>query len=124
MPGNIGLPSVYGKGGLYGSMSKRRVLPLSIRARVVVELYFETHATVTMSRRTIQRIVNRVAERASITRPVSSHVLRHTFAVTAVRRGISLPSLQRLLGHEDLATTQLYLNLSPEDVISEFEAKW
>jgi integrase/recombinase XerD len=44
--------------------------------------------------------------------------------VTAVRRGISLPILQRLLGHEDLATTQLYLNLSPEDVIREFEAKW
>jgi integrase/recombinase XerD len=33
---------------------------------------------------------------------------RHTFAVTAVQKGISLPSLQRLLGHEYLGTTQIY----------------
>jgi len=41
-----------------------------------------------------------------------------------VQRGISLPALQRLLGHDDLATTQINLNLSPEHVIEEFEAKW
>ncbi len=50
----------------------------------------------------------------------SPHVLRHTFAVTAVQR-ISLPSLQRLLGQ---GTTQIYLNLSPEEVIREFNEKW
>ena len=116
--------TVYGKGGVSGLMSKRRVVPLSIRARIIVELYFESCPTLGMSRRTIQRMVKRATERAGISRPVSAHVPRHTFAVTAVRRGISLPTLQRLLGHEDLATTQLYLNLSPEDVISEFEAKW
>ncbi len=42
----------------------------------------------------------------------------------AVQRGISLPALQRLLDHDDLATTQINLNLSPEHVIEEFEAKW
>ncbi len=72
----------------------------------------------------VQRIVKRVANRAHISRPVSPHVLRHTFSVTAVQRGISLPALQRLLGHDDLTTTQIYLNLSPEHVIEEFEAKW
>ena len=105
-------------------MSKRRVVPLSIRARIIVELYFESHPKLAMSRRTIHRLIRRVAERAEISRPVSAHVLRHSFAVTAIRRGISLPTLQRLLGHEDLATTQLYLNMSPEDVITELEAKW
>jgi integrase/recombinase XerD len=44
--------------------------------------------------------------------------------VTAVQKGISVPTLQRLLGHEHLGTTQIYLNLSPEDVIGEFHRKW
>jgi site-specific recombinase XerD len=51
---------------------------------------------------------------------VTPHVLRHTFAVTAVQNGISLPALQQLLGHGHLATTEIYLNLSPEDVIPSF----
>ena len=48
----------------------------------------------------------------------------HTFAVAAVQKGISLPALQRLLGHDRLTTTEIYLNLSPEDVIREFKQKW
>src|SRR6266436_3897566 len=38
-------------------------------------------------------------------------------------KGISLPALQRLLGHDRLTTTEIYLNLSPEDVIREFKEK-
>ena len=74
--------------------------------------------------RTMQRLLKRVANRAAVLRPVTPHILRHTFAVTAVQKGISLPSLQRLLGHKYLGTTQIYLNLSPEDVIGEFRRKW
>jgi integrase/recombinase XerD len=44
--------------------------------------------------------------------------------VTAVRKDIPLPVLQRLLGHDRLATTEIYLNLSPEEVIREFQQKW
>jgi integrase/recombinase XerD len=47
-----------------------------------------------------------------IRRPVIPHVLRHTFSVTAIQKGISLPALQRLLGHDRLTTTEIYLNLS------------
>jgi integrase/recombinase XerD len=68
--------------------------------------------------------VTRVLNRARIRRPVTPHVLRHTFSVTAIQKGISLPALQRLLGHDRLTTTEIYLNLSPEDVIREFRAKW
>ncbi len=77
-----------------------------------------------MTPRTIQRMLKRVANKAHITRTVSPHVLRHTFAVAAVQKGISLPALQRLLGHDRLTTTEIYLNLSPEDVIREFKEKW
>jgi integrase/recombinase XerD len=68
--------TVYGKGGPSGPVSRRRVIPLSIRTRIIVELYFENHAALPMSRRTIHRIIRRVAGRAAITRPVSAHVLR------------------------------------------------
>jgi len=63
-------------------------------------------------------------EVTNIRRPVTPHVLRHTFSVTAIQKGISLPALQRLLGHDRLTTTEVYLNLSPEEVIGEFREKW
>jgi len=77
-----------------------------------------------MSVRTIQRVVRIIANRASVSRKVSPHVLKHTFSVTAVQKGISLPALQRLLGHDHLGTTEIYLNLSPEHVIREFIDEW
>jgi integrase/recombinase XerD len=61
---------------------------------------------------------------ANIRRLVTPHVPRHTFAVTAIQKGISLPALQRLLGHDRLTTTEIYLNLSPEEVLREFREKW
>ena len=42
-------------------------------------------------------MLKRIANRARINRTVSPHVLRYTFAVTAIQKGISLPALQRLL---------------------------
>ena len=53
-----------------------------------------------------------------------SCVLRHTFSVTAIQKGISLLALQRPLGHDQLTTTEIYLNLSPEEVLREFREKW
>jgi integrase/recombinase XerD len=115
---------IYGKGGPYGTRSKRRVIPLSSRVQHLLEGHLSLHDQMDMSVRTIQRIMKRVANRAHISRPVTPHVLRHTFAVTAVQKGISLPSLQRLLGHDRHTTTEIYLNLSPEKVIREFQSKW
>ena len=50
-------------------------------------------------------------------------VLRHTFAVTAVQKGVSPPALQRPLDHDRLTATEIYLNLSPEEVLREFREK-
>ena len=55
---------------------------------------------------------------------IVSLVLCHTFAVTAVQKGILLSALQRLLGHDRLTTTEICLNLSPEEVLREFREKW
>jgi integrase/recombinase XerD len=115
---------IYGKGGPYGSQTKRRMIPLSARVQPLLEGHFALYDTFGMVPRTIQRLVKRVANRAHIRRPVTPHVLRHTFSVTAMQKGISLPALQRLLGHDRLTTTEIYLNLSPEEVMREFQQKW
>jgi integrase/recombinase XerD len=115
---------IYGKGGPYGSASKRRIIPLSARVQPILEAHFSINKTFGWSVRTIQRALKTVANRARIRRTVTPHVLRHTFAVTAIQKGISLPALQRLLGHDRLTTTEIYLNLSPEDVLREFREKW
>lgn len=115
---------VYGKGGPYGSRTKRRVIPLSARVQPLLEGHFALHDVLRIGVRTVQRLLKQVANRAHIRRLVTPHVLRHTFSVTAIQKGISLPALQRLLGHDRLTTTEIYLNLSPEDVVREFQNKW
>jgi integrase/recombinase XerD len=59
-----------------------------------------------------------------IRRPVTPYMLRHTFSVMAIQKGVSLPILQRLRGHDRLTTTEIYLNLPPEEVVREFREKW
>jgi integrase/recombinase XerD len=115
---------IYGKGGPYGTRSKRRIIPLSARIQPLIEGHLALHGNLGRTSRTIQRLIKEVANRAAISRPVSPHVLRHTFAVTAVQKGLSLPALQKLLGHDRLTTTEIYLNLSPEEAIREFQMKW
>jgi site-specific recombinase XerC len=71
--------------------------------------------------RTIQLPDKKVANGARISRTVRPHVLRHPFAVAAVQKGISLLALQRLLGHDRLTTTEIYLNLSLRKSSGNFE---
>lgn len=115
---------IYGKGGPYGKKTKRRVIPMTERVRLVLERHFAFENTIGISVRTIQYTVKRIANRAGISKPVTPHVLRHTFSVTCIKKGISTRALMQLLGHDRLSTTELYLNLSPEDAIREFRDKW
>ena len=114
---------VWGKGGPYGRRGKRRVVPLTARAKRLLEIHFCTRDRIGLSKRTAQRIVKRVANRAMITKPVSPHVLRHTFAVNCVKKGVSTASLKKILGHDRLETTEIYLNICPEDALDEFFRK-
>lgn len=115
----------HGKGGPFGKKSKRRVIPLTERARKLLEVQFATSNNgIGMSTRTIQRTLTKVASRAEIVKRVTPHTLRHTFAVRCVQKGISTRALQEFLGHDRLETTEIYLNLSPEEALSEFHRKW
>jgi len=115
---------IYGKGDPYGKKTKRRIIPMTERVRRLLEYHFAENNNTGMVKRTVARIVKKVADKAGISKPVSPHVLRHTFSVNCIKKGISTRALQTLLGHDRLITTELYLNLSPEDAIREFLNKW
>ena len=53
-------------------------------------------------------------------RQANPHRLRHTFGADMVRAGMSLPALQRLMGHSQIATTMLYVQIAPQDVWREY----
>jgi len=115
---------IYGKGGPYGKKTKRRIIPMTERVRKLLEYHFAENNDTGITTRTVARTVKKVADKAGISKPVSPHVLRHTFSVNCIKKGISTRALQTLLGHDRLTTTELYLNLSPEDAIREFLNKW
>jgi integrase/recombinase XerD len=115
---------VYGKGGPYGKKSKRRIIPMTERVYTILSAWFTLNNKIGITARTIQNTVNRVANRSGITRKVSPHVLRHTFAINCIKRGISTRALQQFLGHDHLTTTEIYLNMSPEVACQEFVNKF
>jgi len=67
-----------------------------------------------LSTRTLQMLVKRWAKLAGLPASVSPHTLRHTFATHLLDGGADLKSVQQLLGHESLATTQVYTHISIE----------
>ena len=115
---------VRGKGGPYGQKSKLRVVPMSRRVRALLEHHFALHKEFPVRPRRAQGLVKEVANRAGLTKDVTPHVLRHTFAATALQKGISLATVQKILGHDRLQTTAIYLNFTDTHIQEEFERKW
>lgn len=67
-----------------------------------------------LTTRTVQNVVKRWARRVGLPPEISPHTLRHSFATHLLDRGADLKSVQQLLGHESLATTQIYTAISVE----------
>ena len=111
-----------------GKGDKDRVVYFSVRARLMVHEYIvqrkggdglfvsSKSPYDPLKPRAIQRIVHSLSERAGLEDRVHPHLLRHTFATHALNGGMDVTVIQRLLGHEDIATTQIYAELNEEGV--------
>ena len=121
-----GYLTVLGKGG------KRRVVPLSQSAGALIQRYlaevrpkwakpneavlFVSHRRRGMTRQAFWCVVRHHAVNAGITRPLTPHVLRHSFATHLLQGGADLRVVQALLGHSDIATTQIYTHVTGSEV--------
>jgi len=73
-----------------------------------------------LSVRTVQHIIKELRERAKLTKKVTPHVLRHTFATHLLEAGADIRAIQELLGHSSLSTTQIYTHVTREHIRKEY----
>lgn len=106
-----------------GKGRKDRYAPLSVFLSQKLPFYLESCKPQTwlfegntpgqpMGARSIQYIINEALPKTNITKQVSMHTLRHSFATHLLEDGIDIHSVQHLLGHADLVTTMVYLHVA------------
>lgn len=126
---NEGYVRVFGKG------SKERIVPIGGPAQQAIQLYlssarfafvksktgsalFLSQRGQALSRKMIWVIVKSYAKKVGIEKVVKPHLLRHTFATHLLEGGADLRVIQEMLGHTDIATTQIYTALDRQHLLS------
>lgn len=73
-----------------------------------------------LSRQSVWEVVKAAGERAHIAKPLHPHTLRHSFATHLIQGGADVRTVQELLGHSSVTTTQIYTHVSPESLIEAY----
>jgi len=115
-----------------GKGSKERIIPLGEKAREALSKYmtavrvkvksregaspfvFTGRGNKGLTRMTLWRVIRKYARLAGIQKKISPHTLRHSFATHLLERGADLRVVQELLGHSDIATTQIYTHVNKD----------
>jgi len=125
---DAGLVRVMGKG------AKERIVPIGSKAKDAARIWldqgrptalkqlssdflFIARAGKPMTRQSFWKIIKKYALVAGIVRPVSPHTLRHSFATHLIEGGADLRSVQTMLGHSDISSTQIYTHISRDYLI-------
>ncbi len=69
-----------------------------------------------LTTRSVQRMVDAAAQKAGISKNITPHKLRHAFATDLIQNGASMRSVQMMLGHADISTTQIYTHFSDKEL--------
>lgn len=112
---------IRGKGG------KERIVPLTEPAIATIRLYLEKRTLMEgkealilnyqgtrITARSVRRILDKLEKKANLNQHIHPHMLRHTFATHLLDGGADLRSVQELLGHKKLSSTQIYTHLTRE----------
>lgn len=129
---NMGFVNILGKG------NKERIVPLGEESISAIRQYIVEgrpflHPTQSdylflnkfgkqLSRIGFYKVLQTLALKAGIEKPISPHTLRHTFATHLLEHGADLRSVQELLGHEDILTTENYTHISKKHLQDAYEA--
>ncbi len=118
---------------VHGKRRKERIIPIHPRALEAMEAYLQrgrihlvkdpNEQTVfvnfqgkPLTRQGLWLIIKHYVEEAGITKAVTPHTLRHSFATHLLTGGAKLPDVQKLLGHANVSTTQIYTHLTKEEL--------
>src|SRR3989338_11572306 len=112
-----------------GKGKKERMVPIGRKAQEAIREYMEKRGndygkaggalflnknSTRLTDRSVRRILIKYVRKTSLHKDVSPHTLRHTFSTHLLDRGADLRSVQELLGHENLSTTQIYTHVSTQ----------
>jgi len=106
-----------------GKGKKDRVIPLESELGNILGLYADSKSPrdklFDISDRQVRNIVSKYAPDGIDVHP---HTLRHSFAVHCLKSGMNIRSLQKILGHSSLTTTQVYLDVIGKDIVDDFRS--